>query len=124
MKLSIRKGCKHEQTISQLLIAILLLGVTACAKDNYTPTASGVATIPDQPGLWTYFSFRTGKVVGQAAVTDSAANKQWSERLDWDIAVSDGLIRTNGGSSGRGLGAIRKKDRGAYVSDRDTLINE
>lgn len=125
MKLSMRKGYKHEPTISQLLIAILLLGVTAsCAKDSYTPTASGVATIPDQPGLWTYFSFRTGKVVGQAAVTDSAANKQWSERLDWDIAVSDGLVRTNGGSSGKGLGAIRKKDGGAYVSDRDTLIIE
>lgn len=125
MKLSIRRGYKYKRNLwTSLTTTVLLLGMAACAKDNYTPAESGVMTIPDQPGLWTYFSFRSGKVVGQAAVTDSAANKQWSERLDWDIAVSDGLIRTHGGASGQGLGAIRKKNGGPYVHDRDTLLSE
>ncbi len=95
----------------------------ACSQDNYSPSAQQVCVVPDVPGVWTYFSFSANGVVGQATVGDSAAEQQWRERLDWDIAVCNGLIKTNGGKSGNGKGFVRTQG-GEYKSDRDTTITK
>jgi hypothetical protein len=53
---------------------------------------------------WTYFSFKTGKVVGTSGVEETR------EEMDWDIAFHRYDIRTNSGTSGSGKG-------GAYLAE-------
>ena len=40
------------------------------------------------------------------AVTDTLAQQAYAARTDWDIAIADGRIRTNSGTSGPGDGGI------------------
>ena len=40
--------------------------------------------------------------VGTCAVTDTLAQQAYAARTDWDIAIADGRIRTNSGTSGPG----------------------
>ena len=103
-----------------LLIAVILS--TACSQEGVEPATSQVSTIPDTPGKWTYFSFSTNTAVGQAAVGDTVAERQWRDRMDWDLAVSNGLIKTNGGKSGKGRGAIRIQGSTKFVEDSDTVL--
>ena len=52
-------------------------------------------------------------MVGRSTIGDAEEDKEWADRLDWDIAFSEGGIRTNGGASGRGNGGI------TVISDGD-----
>ena len=113
------------------LAAALLL--TACATDNDTGgiVSEGLLTIPNVPGQWTYVSLTKGCVVGTCALNDSAAQRQWARRTDWDMAVCNGMIRTNGGDSGLGQGAIavsgkdyeatEANESANYATDRDSV---
>ena len=113
------------------MAAMLLL--TACNKDNDANdvVSEGLLTVPNVPGQWTYISLTEGRVVGSCALTDSAAQHQWALRTDWDLAICDGMIRTNGGDSGVGQGAIAVSPDdyettdaaypAAFVVDRDSV---
>ena len=113
------------------LAAALLLA--ACATDNDTGgiVSEGLLTIPNVPGQWTYVSLTKGCVVGTCALNDSAAQRQWARRTDWDMAVCNGMIRTNGGDSGCGLGAAAVASQAyedtdaaqpaGYLTDRDSI---
>ena len=50
------------------------------------------------------------------------ADAAWAHRDDWDIAVCDSLIRTNGGTSGMGQGALSSESVSAAVSDTEQEI--
>ena len=65
------------------------------------------ATVTSDNGHWTYYSIEEGKTVGTSVFGDSIADREWAARKDWDIAISGDLLRTNGGASGSGEGAIQ-----------------
>lgn len=123
-------------------VVILCLGValytSSCSKDDDPkPEPSSVElevkTVQNQDvsdyGKWYYFSFTTGKVVGEGSANpqdgDDAA---WKERTDWDIAFHRNNVRTNGGVSGNGqaeamalesedIEAVKEVPEGAFVAD-------
>lgn len=56
--------------------------------------------------IWVYFSLEKGEVIGESDFNNPNEDALWNNRLDWDIALCNGFIRTNGGSSGIGEGGI------------------
>ncbi len=109
-----------KQVILYLNISLLLF-LGACIGNDVEPTPAVSEEISCELTLeedvWIYFSMKEGKLIGRSAFGDEAEDKEWSERSDWDIAFCNGFIRTNGGTSGKGEGAILKS---AY--DYDGLI--
>ena len=45
---------------------------------------------------------------GETPNGDAAQDAAWKARTDWDIALCGELVRTNGGTSGNGQGAIQQ----------------
>ena len=92
---------------------LLLLLLAACAKESGSDTPE----VPDEvrtltvEGLdstrWPYISFESGAVVGTSELGNTADDASWSQRSDWDIALCGELVRTNGGTSGRGQAALQ-----------------
>ncbi len=80
-------------------------------------TADHTVVIPNVKGQWTYFSLKTHTVVGTCAATDTLAQQAYAARTDWDIAISDGRIRTNSGTSGPGDGGIALSPYGYEQTD-------
>ncbi len=60
--------------------------------------------------IWRYISLSMGEVVGQSLFGDDEMDAEWAKRSDWDIALCNGFIRTNSGSSGSGSGGIQISD--------------
>lgn len=91
------------------LLFLFIIPLFAACSDSDSPSrilSSGVLTVPNLADTWVYISLADeGSVVGQCALADTAALRQWSNRLDWDLAICNGMIRTNGGTSGIGHGA-------------------
>lgn len=91
-------------------LACLSLLAAACSTEHPLatggPAADRMAVISNVKGQWTYFSMVTHTVVGTCAVTDTLAQQAYAARTDWDIAIADGRIRTNSGTSGPGDGGI------------------
>lgn len=96
--------------INLLLAAALLLGVTACDKDESVEkqpvqaetvrnlaadpvTGVGADGRPTTAGKYTFYSFKDGVLT----TADSASNR-------WDLAFKGTTILTNGGASGPGQG--------------------
>lgn len=65
---------------------------------------------------WTYFSFESGSVVGQSDWMDAEGDALWAARDDWDIAICGNYIRTNSGTSGKGMGGIQLNTENAFLS--------
>ena len=87
-----------------LLLTMALVGAgsfTACSSDDDDdPQLPGETkeyyVDATTSGMWNYFSFATGTLVGSA--TESAENNAiWFARKDWDIAINRYNIRTNSG---------------------------
>lgn len=101
------------KTMKLLLPAALFLLLAACSED--TPSGGAQATkrvaLDSDSATWTYVSLETGRIVGTAPLGDTAADSLWAERDDWDIAICGDLVRTNGGTSGHGQGAIGLSDQ-------------
>lgn len=91
-------------------LACLSLLTAACSAEHPLTTGDSAAdrmvVIPNVRGQWTYFSLKTHTVVGTCLVTDTLAQQGYAGRTDWDIAIADGRIRTNSGTSGPGAGGI------------------
>ena len=85
----------------QILSGLAALLVAACATES------------DNGGL-----VREGLLtVGSCELSDTIAQRQWAERLDWDLAICDGMIRTNGGDSGCGQGGIAVSEQDFDTTD-------
>jgi len=65
---------------------------------------------------WTYFSFDTGAPVGTSVFLSDEEDKTWAARDDWDFAICGDYIKTNGGSSGGGMGGIIKDTQDNYLN--------
>ena len=57
---------------------------------------------------WTYFSFETGNIVGTGMLDNDKDDAIWAKRTDWDFAICGDMIKTNSGTSGKGLGGVQK----------------
>ncbi len=55
---------------------------------------------------WVYFSVSEGAVVGTSTFLSEKEDAEWASRKDWDFAICGDYIKTNGGTSGNGLGGI------------------
>ena len=118
-------------------LACLSLLAAACSAEHPLatggPAADRMAVIPNVKGRWTYFSMVTHTVVGTCAVTDTLAQQAYAARTDWDIALCGELIRTNGGTSGNGQGAVQRVQNKSfnaldqapadgYTTDTDDIV--
>lgn len=99
---------RKMQKISKVFIwAISLLAIASCSDggENSVSTAN-VMSVSILPDTWTYISLSDGKTVGTSDLGDIDAEKSWQKRTDWDVALCNGAIRTNSGTSGAGKGGI------------------
>ena len=121
---------RHLAPLATIIIALLM---AACATDGEGSgvISHGLLTLPNLPNQWTYVSLRQGRVLGTCQLTDTAAQRQWVLRTDWDLATCNGMLRTNGGAWGTGQGgaAVTSTDYETtdaaqptnYANDRDTV---
>jgi len=110
-----------------LLMIFVSTVLTSCKKDPIVNLAEGKTVTVDATSYdtWTYFSFSTGDVV---TVSDPATD------TNWDLGFMRNHIRTNGGTTGNGQGAVY--DAGVvsfesllvapetgYIADVDTVVH-
>lgn len=96
------------------ILAVLSLLVSCKEEVDDTPVLRLSETeLTLEPGKWIYYRISDNTMVGRSTIGDTEQDKEWAERLDWDIAFSEGGIRTNGGTSGPGNGGI------TVISDDD-----
>lgn len=108
---------KLRNIISLITLCIILLA--SCSNDS-TDSAilkNGTLQITDKANTWTYVSLEKGLVVGTCTLGDSVSEKTWKTRTDWDIAICNGMIRTNSGTSGNGSGGITSTSSSFETSD-------
>lgn len=86
-------------------IALMIL-CAACVREGSVSDEDRVMRIELRDNAWTYISLTEGRVVGTGKLGSEEDDSAWAARQDWDIALCNGAIRTNGGSSGRGQAAI------------------
>ncbi len=109
--------------INALMIFALIAGLSfsaiSCSSDSdggkEPQSAVSEITVTGLSELqWTYISLEDNKVVGSSPANDADADAVWAGRTDWDIAVCGDKLRTNSGSSGKGLGGLRRIDGKDY----------
>lgn len=95
-----------------LFLSLLLLTGCSDRTDNSSENKviENTKTLNTRTDEWTYISLETGQIAGTSKVGDEEADRQWSQRKDWDIAIYDKYIRTNSGTSGNGKGGITVTD--------------
>ena len=82
--------------IAYTIIITVVVFLASCSNDDSSPIfRQGDLQIQTQRNT-----------IGTCALGDSIAEKTWSQRTDWDIAICNGMIRTNSGTSGIGHGGI------------------
>jgi len=92
------------------ILAVLM--ATACGSDNKEPSPkenevnTTISGITDDK--WTYFSFSMGRAVGQSTFASDEEDAAWAKRSDWDFAICGDYLKTNGGTSGNGKGAVQR----------------
>ena len=100
-----------------ILTALLLVGAWRDGKSEGTPLLQGGGTLNGlSDDKRTYFSFDTGGVVGQRTFADEQGDATGAARTDWDLAICGEHLKTNGGTSGKGLGGILRDTRESFQS--------
>ncbi len=93
-----------------ILIASAALMAASCDgggnRGSREQVVSGELSVPDITDEWSYVSIEKGEVIGSCSLADTIAQQEWAKRTDWDIAICNGMIRTNSGASGIGSGGI------------------
>lgn len=101
-----------------ILIALPLFSLVSCQRENNTrEVVNGEVEFFPIREQWTYISLQSGEVVGTGRLGDEASDAAWALRDDWDIAICDSLIRTNGGTSGKGYGALSEESSAKTLPD-------
>lgn len=103
--------------ILYILTALVLAGACGDGKSEGTPLLQGEVTLNGlSADKWTYFSLETGSVVGQSTFADEQEDASWAARTDWDLAICGDRLKTNGGTSGKGLGGILRDTQESFLS--------
>ncbi len=103
-------------------IALMIL-CSACVREGSVSNEDRVMRIKLQDNVWTYISLTEGKVVGTSKLGSEEDDSAWAVRQDWDIALCNGAIRTNGGTSGQGKAAILEVPEPYETIDIDVPAN-
>lgn len=90
-----------------LLLSALLLFFVSCQPSRQENRSNEVVINGLSGAEWTYFSFESGSVVGRSKFQDDEQDATWAARKDWDFAICGDYIKTNGGTSGIGLGGVQ-----------------
>lgn len=95
-----------------VFICSMLLGCSSANDDNSgdptQPAVVNTVSVENTDGdTWTYISLEKGSVTGTSKLGDETEDAAWAKRKDWDIAICGDMMRTNGGTSGEGEGAIQ-----------------
>lgn len=103
-----------------LLLSLILFA--ACNTADYIAEKTSIPIPLGNPAAdcWTYYSLRERKQIGTSSFGDAHQDSVWYLRTDWDIALCGKYIRTNGGTSGRGQGALGKPSE---TLKKDTLFD-
>lgn len=94
-----------KQGMMAMAIVLSSIGFTACSdddeKDQPEPEATVKTVIFEAQSFteWSYFSFSKGDFV-------TVNQENYASDMNWDIAFLRFNIRTNGGESGKGQGAV------------------
>lgn len=72
-------------------------------KGKVLPRTTGYST--GVTNDWLYINLRTGQMFNKYNVNEDIIEGAQKDRLDWDIAFCGYRIRTNSGTSGKGMGA-------------------
>ena len=104
-------GMYLKQGMMAIAIVLSSISFIACSDDDDNKKDPDV-DVPDEPAEpkevkfeaqsyteWTYFSFSEGKIV-------TVDQEKYASDINWDIAFLRFNIRTNGGESGKGQGAV------------------
>ena len=100
-----------------IITAALLLPLVSCIEGEEQDFTGSEVEFFSVPDVWTYISFESGEVVGTGKLGDAESDAAWAMRRDWDIAVCDTLLRTNGGNSGIGYGGISSESGSETIPD-------
>ena len=102
-----------------LIAAALSLSLVSCigGEEPEPEIISSEVEFFSVPDQWTYISFERGEVVGTGKLGDASSDAAWAKRDDWDIAICDTLLRTNGGNSGIGFGGISSETGSETIPD-------
>lgn len=107
---------------TRIFPALLMVFLLCCAcngggKSEGVPNISGEQVISGLSDTqWTYFSFETGDVVGTSTFASDEEDEVWSKRKDWDFAICGDYLKTNGGTSGEGLGGIQRDSTATFAT--------
>lgn len=98
------------------LAALAALALASCQGNGKREApVSGELTIHGlEDGRWTYFSVETGESVGSSTFLSEEEDAAWAQREDWDFAICGDYLKTNGGTSGKGAGAIMRESEHSY----------
>ena len=95
--------------IRLFLAAVLIMTAVSCrdnGEDRDPVKVNRRVSFTLEPGKWIYYSISDSCIVGKSDVGNTADDEEWKGRTDWDIALSESGIRTNGGTSGSGKGGL------------------
>lgn len=103
---------KKYAVVSGIALAMLLSACKGGENGGPVPPVSAELTLNGlSDDSWTYFSFEKGETVGTSTFGSEEEDKDWAARTDWDFAISGDYLKTNGGDSGTGSGALHKDTR-------------
>lgn len=102
-----------------LFLALILFA--ACDTTEHVAEKASMPIPLGNPSAdsWTYYSLRERNQIGTSPYGDAHQDSVWYERTDWDFALCGKYIRTNGGTSGKGHGALGKPSE---TLKQDTLF--
>lgn len=96
------------------LAIFIIAPLSSCTTEDNGGNSGGNAEEITISGIsdteWSYISFTSGTVVGTSKFGSAEEDEAWKARTDWDVAYCGEYMRTNGGTSGSGSGAIQRID--------------
>lgn len=102
---------KRSAILLSAAVATALVFTSCNGSGNREPAVSDEITISGlEDGKWTYFSVESGEVVGTSTFLSDEEDALWAKRGDWDFAICGDYLKTNGGTSGEGAGAIQRDE--------------
>lgn len=96
------------RTIAIAAAAVLALASCQGNSQRETPVSGELTLHGLEEGRWTYFSVENGEPVGSSTFLSEEEDAAWAEREDWDFAICGDYLKTNGGTSGNGAGALMR----------------
>lgn len=117
-----------EVGVARWLVSLLSVAlVSGCVRydgeafeGEVLPRATGYTT--GVTNDWLYLDLRTGAMLNAERPNVDVVEGEQLDRLDWDVAFCGCALRTNGGTSGPGLGAARLSPDEPWVADTPDCV--